>query len=328
MFNPLPEKIHFAHLPTPIEKLERLGQAFEGPEIYVKRDDLTGMAKTGNKVRKLEYLAAEAQREECDLLITCGGAQSNHARAAAVAAAKIGMKSHLLLRDGAGGDLDGNLFIDRLVGAEITFITAKEYEQANDIMARIAEEHDSKGGKAYVIPEGGSNALGALGYLAAMEELSRQMKTQRLEFDHIISAVGSGGTIAGMLLGRSAYEIKAEIHGLNVCDDAPYFQNRIFNIISDAKRRFGFEMSLKKSEINVIDGYVGKGYGLSSQEEIDLIKQTARLEGLILDPVYTGKAMFGLMDLIRKGRFQRGEKILFWHTGGIFGLFPKKALFF
>lgn len=323
-----PEKLHLAHVPTPIEKLERLSQAFEGPEIYVKRDDLTGMAKTGNKVRKLEYLVAEARREKCDLLITCGGAQSNHSRATAVAAAKLGIKSHLVLRDPTGGDLDGNLFLDRLVGAETTFITPKEYEQADDIMARIAEEHNAKGGKAYVIPEGGSNALGALGYVTAMEEVSRQTKTPRLEFDHMICAVGSGGTLAGMLLGRSAYGLKAEIHGINVCDDAPHFQNRIFSIIADAKRKFGFELNLKKSEINIIDGYVGKGYGLNSQEEIDLIKQVARLEGLILDPVYTCKAMFALLDLIRKGRFVRGEKILFWHTGGIFGLFPKKALFF
>lgn len=323
-----PERTALAHLPTPIEKLERLSQTFEGPEIYVKRDDLTGIAKTGNKVRKLEYLVAEALREQCDLLITCGGAQSNHARATAYAAAKCGMKSHLVLRNGAGGDLDGNLFIDRLVGAEITFISANEYEQADEIMARLADEHHAKGGKAYVIPEGGSNALGALGYVTAMEELARQMKAQHLEFDHMLCAVGSGGTLAGMLLGRHLYEIRSEIHGINVCDDAPYFQNRIFNIMAEAKRYFGLELNLKKSEISVIDGYVGKGYGLSSQDEIDLIKLAARIEGLILDPVYTGKAMYALMDLIRKGRFQRGEKILFWHTGGIFGLFPKKALFF
>lgn len=323
-----PERLALAHLPTPIEKLERLSQAWEGPEIFVKRDDLTGIAKTGNKVRKLEYLVAQAQREHCEVLITCGGAQSNHARATAYAAAKCGMKSHLVLRDGAGGDLDGNLFVDRLVGAEITFISAKEYEQADGIMAKIAEEYNAKGSKAYVIPEGGSNALGALGYVSAMEELARQMKAQRLEFDHLLCAVGSGGTLAGMLLGRHTHEIKAEVHGINVCDDAPYFQNRVFSIMAEAKRHYGFELSLKKSEISVIDGYVGKGYGLSSQEEIDLIKQAARMEGLILDPVYTGKAMFALMDLIRKGRFQRGEKVLFWHTGGIFGLFPKKALFF
>ncbi len=328
MLKNIPARLPLAHLPTPIEKLERLSQAFEGPEIYVKRDDLTGIAKTGNKVRKLEYLVAEAQREQCDLLITCGGAQSNHARATAFAAAKCGIKSQLVLRDGGGGDVDGNLFIDRLVGAEIHFIPTKDYEHVDSIMAKLAEEHNAQGGKAYVIPEGGSNALGALGYVAAMEELARQMKTLRIEFDHMICAVGSGGTLAGMLLGRSLHEIKAEVHGVNVCDDAPYFQNRIFNLLAEAKSRYGFALHLKKDDIHVIDGYVGKGYGLCSQEEIALIKQAARLEGLLLDPVYTGKAMFALMDLIRKGRFQRGEKILFWHTGGIFGLFPKKALFF
>ena len=323
-----PEKINFAHVPTPIEKLQRLSQMLEGPEIYVKRDDLTGMAKTGNKVRKLEYLVAEASRQGCEVLITCGGAQSNHARATAVAAAKVGMKSHLVLRDSTGGDLDGNLFINRMVGAEITFIGLQEYEQVDDIMARLAEDYAAKGAKPYVIPEGGSNGLGALGYVSAMEETARQMKAQRLEFDHMICAVGSGGTLAGMILGRSITDLQCEIHGINVCDDAPYFQNRIANILRDAKRRFGFELNVQKQDIKIIEGYVGKGYGLSSQEEIDLIKQVARLEGLILDPVYTGKAMFALADQIRQGRFQKGERILFWHTGGIFGLFPKKALFF
>jgi D-cysteine desulfhydrase len=323
-----PPKRHLAHLPTPLEALPRLSQSLEGPEIYFKRDDLTGIAKSGNKVRKLEYLLAEAQQQDCDLIVTCGGAQSNHARATAVAAAKIGIKCHLVLRNAISGDLDGNLFLDRLVGAEITFIAPPEYEQVDDIMARIAEAHGARGGKSYIIPEGGSNALGAMGYVAAMEEVAKQMKTQRLEFDHMICAVGSGGTMAGMLLGRSAFEVKTEIHGINVCDDAPHFQNRIANLVREAKRRFGFNLNLQKNDISIIDGYVGKGYGLNSQEEIDLIKQVARLEGIILDPVYTGKALFGVMDLIRKGRFKKGERILFWHTGGIFGLFPKKALFF
>ena len=324
----LPERIRLAHVPTPIEPLPRLSQWLEGPEIFFKRDDLTGIAKTGNKVRKLEYLIAEARQQGCEVLITCGGAQSNHARATAVAAAKLGMKCHLVLRNAMSGDLDGNLFLDRLFGAEITFITPLEYEQVDDLMAKLAEGLESKGHKAYVIPEGGSNALGALGYAAAMEEVVKQMKAQRLEFDHMICAVGSGGTMAGMLLGRSSFEVKAEIHGINVCDDATYFQNRIANIVRDAKRRFGFEINLQKNDISVIDGYVGKGYGLSRQEEIDLIKQVARMEGILLDPVYTGKAMYGVMDLIRQGRFKKSEKILFWHTGGIFGLFPKKALFF
>jgi D-cysteine desulfhydrase len=232
------------------------------------------------------------------------------------------------LRDSTGGDIDGNLLIDRLVGAEVSFITPQEYEQVNDIMHRLAEDYASKGTKAYVIPEGGSIALGALGYVLAMDEIARQMKAMRLEFDHIVSAVGSGGTLAGMLLGKSAYDIKAEIHGINVCDDAPYFQDRVSNIIREAKRRFGFDLNLQKKDINIIDGYVGKGYGLNRQEEIELIKQVAHVEGIILDPVYTVKAMYGLMDQIRKGRFTKAEKVLFWHTGGIFGLFPKRGLFF
>ncbi|MCG3118300.1 MAG: L-cysteate sulfo-lyase [bacterium] len=324
----LPERYALAHTPTPIEKLARLSQLFEGPELYLKRDDLTGMGKTGNKVRKLEFLVAEALREGAQLLITCGGLQSNHARATALTAAKVGLKSHLVLRDSAGSDTDGNLFIDRLVGAEVTSITPQEFEQVDDIMHRLAEDYAKQGVKAYVIPEGGSVALGALGYVVAMEEVSRQMKTLHLEFDHIISAVGSGGTLAGMLLGKSAYGLKAQIHGVNVCDDAPYFQERVSNIIREAKRKYGFELNLPKKDINIIDGYVGKGYGLNRQEEIELIKLVARTEGIILDPVYTVKAMFGLKDQIRKGRFTKSEKVLFWHTGGIFGLFPKRGLFF
>jgi len=324
----LPERRALAHAPTPIEKLERLSQLLEGPDIYIKRDDLTGIGKTGNKVRKLEFLVAEALREGAQLLITCGGLQSNHARATALAAAKIGVKSHLVLRDSAGGDIDGNLFIDRLVGAEVDFIALQEYESVDDIMHRLAEDYAKKGMKAYVIPEGGSTALGALGYVIAIEEACRQMKTLHVEFDHIISAVGSGGTLAGMLLGKNAYGMKAQIHGINVCDDASYFQERVSNIVREAKRRYGFELNLQKKDINIIDGYVGKGYGLNRQEEIELIKLVARIEGIILDPVYTAKAMFGLRDQIRKGRFTKSEKVLFWHTGGIFGLFPKRGLFF
>jgi len=324
----LPDRYALAHAPTPIEKLARLSQLFEGPEIYIKRDDLTGIGKTGNKVRKLEFLIAEALREGAQLLITCGGVQSNHARATALTAAKVGLKSHLVLRDSAGGDIDGNLFIDRLVGAEVEFITPQQYEQVDDMMHHLAEDYAAKDTKAYVIPEGGSTALGALGYVHAIDEVCRQMKTLRLEFDHVISAVGSGGTMAGMLLGKSAHGLKAQIHGINVCDDAPYFQDRISNIIREAKRKFGFDLNLPKKDINIIDGYIGKGYGLNRQEEIELIKLVAQTEGIILDPVYTAKAMFGLKDQIRKGRFTKSEKVLFWHTGGIFGLFAKRALFF
>jgi len=323
-----PERVSLAHLPTPIERLERLEKVFEGPEIWVKRDDLTGIGKTGNKVRKLEFLCAAAQRETAEVLITCGGIQSNHARATAVAASKLGMKSHLVLRDSTGGDVDGNLFIDRLVGAEVTFITPQEYEHRDEIMARVADDWTAKGHRPYVIPEGGSNALGALGYVVAMEELAKQLKQMKLEFDHMVCAVGSGGTLAGLIMGQWLYDVKTALHGINVCDTAEYFQERISGVLRDARKFFGLQMNVAKKDIHVIDGYVGKGYALSRQEEIDLIKLVARVEGLFLDPVYTGKAMYGLLEETRKGRFKKGERVLFWHTGGIFGLFPKRSLFF
>jgi D-cysteine desulfhydrase len=323
-----PNSIKLAQLPTPIEKLERLSLLLEGPQIYIKRDDLTGVELSGNKVRKLEFLLADALELDCDCLITCGSYQSNHARTTAVAAAKLGLKCHLVLRNTMGGAFDGNLFLNRLVGAEVKYITPEEYVRVGDIMADLSEELKSKGHRPYIIPEGGSNELGAVGYLKAAEEIAEQLKRLKLRVDHIIMAVGSGGTYAGMLLGKFLFDLRAEIYGINVCDHESYFVNKISDILKRAQKRFNLEVSLSKKDIKIIDGYVGKGYGLSSQEEIDTIKRVSQAEGIILDPVYTGKAMFGLADQIRHGKFKPGENVLFIHTGGIFGLFPKKALFF
>lgn len=323
-----PNSITLAQLPTPIEKLERLSALLEGPQIYIKRDDLTGLEFSGNKVRKLEFLLAEALEQECDLVITCGSFQSNHARTTTVAAAKLGVKCHLVLRNTMGGALDGNLFLDRLMGAEIKYITPEEYARVDEIMADLAEELRSKGHRPYVIPEGGSNELGTLGYLKAAQELAEQLRRLKLQIDYIVVAVGSGGTYAGMLLGKFIFDLHAEIHGINVCDNEAYFVNKISDILKKAQKRFSFEVSVGKKDIKIIDGYVGKGYGLSSQEEIDMIKRVSSAEGIILDPIYTGKAMLGLADQIRQGQYKPEENILFIHTGGVFGLFPKKALFF
>lgn len=323
-----PNSIHLAQLPTPIEKLARLSKIFEGPQLYIKRDDLTGIGLSGNKVRKLEFLMAEALEQQCDVLITCGGQQSNHARTTAVVAAKMNLKSHLVLRNSIGGALDGNLFLSKLVGAEVQYIAKEEYEWVDAIMAGIAADYKSKGHTPYIIPEGGSNELGVLGYLKAAKELANQLRGMNLKIDHIIIAVGSGGTYAGLLLGKFIYDIQAEIYGINVCDDEDYFVNKIFGILKKAQKRFNLNLNINKSDIKIIDGYVGKGYGLSSQEEIDIIKRVASAEGIILDPVYTGKAILGLADQIRQGKFKPEENILFIHTGGIFGLFPKRSLFF
>lgn len=323
-----PRSIDLAQLPTPVEKLARISKIFEGPQIYIKRDDLTGVGMTGNKVRKLEFLLAEALQNKCDYIITCGGYQSNHARAAAVAAATVGLKCLLVLRNSINAPLEGNLFIDRLVGAEFEYITPEEYMQVDDVMLGIAERLKEKGHKPYLIPEGGSNEVGSLGYLKATEELAYQLKSLKLKIDHVVVPVGSGGTYAGLLLGKFLYDLPAQIHGINVCDDESYFVNKISSLLKAMQKHFKLTLKIDKKDISIIDGYVGKGYGLSSQVEIDTIKKVARAEGIILDPVYTGKAMFGLSDQIRQGRFKPNENVLFIHTGGIFGLFPKKTLFF
>ncbi|MCH8953848.1 D-cysteine desulfhydrase family protein [candidate division KSB1 bacterium] len=323
-----PQSIDLAQLPTPVEKLERISNIFEGPQIYIKRDDLTDVGMTGNKVRKLEFLLAEAVQNKCDYVITCGGYQSNHARATAVASARVGLKCLLVLRNSLNAPLEGNLFIDRLVGAEFEYITPEEYMQVDDVMLRIAEKLKEKGHQPYVIPEGGSNEVGSLGYVKAAGELAQQLKSMKLRIDHIVLPVGSGGTYAGLLLGKFLYDLPAQIHGINVCDDDSYFVNKISSLLKAMQKRYKLTFKIDKKDINIIDGYVGKGYGLSSQHEIDIIKQVARAEGIILDPIYTGKAMFGLSDQIRQGKFKPGKNVLFVHTGGIFGLFPKKTLFF
>jgi len=227
-----------------------------------------------------------------------------------------------------GAPLEGNLFINRLVGAEFEYITLEEYMQVDDVMLRIAEKLKEKGHQPYVIPEGGSNEVGSLGYVKAAGELAHQLKSMKLRIDHIVVPVGSGGTYAGLLLGKFLYDLPAQIHGINVCDDDSYFVNKISGLLKAMQKRYKLTFKIDKKDISIIDGYVGKGYGLSSQHEIDTIKKVARAEGVILDPVYTGKAMFGLSDQIHQGKFKPGENVLFVHTGGIFGLFPKKTLFF
>jgi D-cysteine desulfhydrase len=323
----LPPRISIAHLPTPIQKLKKLSHELGRHEIYVKRDDLTGAALSGNKIRKLEFVAADALAKGADTLITCGGIQSNHARATAIVAATLGLKVHLVLRGTPDASFGGNLFLDRLVGAEFTFITPEAYKNNLEIMHRIARQLEQEGRQPYVVPEGASDALGSMGYLNAVHEMIDQCHEMKIEFEAIVCAVGSGGTHSGLLLGKFWHGLEGDILGVNVCDDASYFQNRIFGIIEDVKTQFKLDLGIKKSDIHLIDGYVGKGYALSRPEEITLIKHLARTEGCILDPVYTGKAMFGLLDQIKQGNFKNYQRILFLHSGGIYGLFPAEALF-
>ena len=324
----IPERIHLANLPTRIEKLDKLTSVLGGPEIYIKRDDQTGTEFSGNKVRKLEYSVKEALDMGCNYLITCGGVQSNHCRATAAAAAKLGMKSCLVLRGDAGSEAEGNLLIDRLLGADIRFITAEEYsDQRTEIMEAIKRETDDKGFKAYIIPEGASNGIGSFGYYTAMEEIIEQEKELGIHFDCIVLATGSGGTYSGLWLANKLLGHSSDVYGICVGGDAGYFKARIPEILFESMEYMDVKIPVSPEDINIIDGYVGRGYALSRPEELRFIHGFAELEGIILDPVYTGKAMYGLTEEIKKGKFKNYKNILFIHTGGLFGLFPQGDLF-
>ncbi|MBB6217886.1 D-cysteine desulfhydrase [Anaerosolibacter carboniphilus] len=325
----IPKRIRLANLPTRIEKLDRLSKELGGPQIFIKRDDQTGSEISGNKIRKLEYVIQEALEQNCDYLITCGGIQSNHARATAAAAARLGLGSCLVLRSSGNDSLEGNYFLDKLLGADIEFITPEDYkERRMEIMEEIKARLVQQGHRPYIIPEGASNGIGTFGYYTGMEEILEQEKQMGIIFDAIVLAVGSGGTYSGMFLANKLLGHETKIFGVNVCDDASYFKDRIYDILQDSFRYIDKTIDFSKDEISIIDGYVGKGYALSTVEELEFIHWLAKLEGIILDPVYTGKGMYGLVNEIKKGKMVGYENILFIHTGGIFGLFPKKDLFF
>ena len=325
---PFPNKITLANLPTKIEKLERFSQSL-GLSVFIKRDDLTGMEYSGNKIRKLEYCVREALDQGADTLITCGGLQSNHCRATAAVAAKLGLRSCLVLRSGTPvPPPDGNYFIDKLLGADIRFIDADAYrERRTQIMEELAREYATRGHKAYLIPEGASNGIGTFGYLSCMQEIMEQEKKLGVTFDTIVDAVGSGGTFAGLCLANRLYGMQKRMVGVNVCDDAPFFQRRVSEIVEEAGEYLQNPVSIAPGEVEILDGYVGRGYALSRPEELSFLHEFAKLEGIVLDPVYTGKCMYGFVQEVKKGTFTGSKNVLFLHTGGLFGLFPARELF-
>lgn len=324
----IPERIILANLPTKIEKLERISAQLQGPSIYIKRDDQTGTELSGNKIRKLEYCIREAIDQGCDTLITCGGIQSNHCRATAAAAAKLGLKAIVVLRGHDPDTYEGNLLLDHLLGAEVRWISSEDYrDHRMDIMHTIADEVSAKGQQAYVIPEGASSGIGAFGYFSALQEIVQQEQELGISFDAVIVAVGSGGTHGGLLLAQQLLPTSHRIIGINVCDDEDYFIKAITTVIEESAHYLDQPVTIPTEAIEIIDGYVGKGYAQSQPQELQCIKDLASLEGVILDPVYTGKAFYGLVEEIRKGTFQDLQNILFIHTGGLYGLFPHSASF-
>jgi D-cysteine desulfhydrase len=323
-----PPSIRMAQLPTPLQEMKRLSAYYGGPRIFFKRDDLTGFELSGNKIRKLEFLLADARRKKATVLVTCGGIQSNHCRATAAAGARLGFKVHLLLRGRIPRHpYDGNLLLDHLFGAEITFCTRREYAQHRDaLIADIMKHYTRRRERPYYFPVGASVPIGCWGYIRAFEETHAQLREMKVRATHFVNAVGSGGTTAGLLLGRELVRQRAiQLLSINVCDDAEYFYREIRALIAETKQQFKLDVPDPAAiSFEVLDGYIGDGYAIPYDAEIREIRRVAELEGVLLDAVYTGKAFYGMVDQIRRGRLGKKDTVVFFHTGGAFALFAQK----
>lgn len=310
-----------AQLPTPLEKLERLSRELGGPELLIKRDDQTGLALGGNKARKLEFLVGQALAQGADTLVTAGAAQSNHCRQTAAAAAKAGLKCELIL-NGTKPELpNGNLLLNQLLGANEHWI---DRTQRPAKLRELPEQLRAQGRKPYVIGVGGSNGVGATGYVVAMIELMEQLQATKQRVDNIVFGSSSGGTQAGMVLGARVAGFTGKLHGLSIDKGDPEleaYEEEVSQIANECAEYTGSDVRLTKADIQVVYGYMGEGYGIVGDLEREAIRLMARREGIILDPVYAGRAFGALVDLIRKGMFKRDETVLFWHTGGAPALF-------
>ncbi|WP_299592554.1 D-cysteine desulfhydrase family protein [uncultured Microbulbifer sp.] len=330
-----PARERLANLPTPLEPLPKISEQFSlpygGPKIWIKRDDLTESAMSGNKLRKLEFIIAEARARGCNTLITCGGEQSNHCRATALAAAKAGLQSHLILRRGRGNSTDvpdGNLLVDYLAGAKVSLYPLREYlDTLPQLFEQWSEFYMQQGDRALCIPTGGSDSLGIWGYILGTEELLQDCANAGFQPDQLVCASGSGGTQAGLTLGCQLLEADTQVTGYAVCDSADYFVGKVSADVNDWARRYRQAFELDKRRIHVIDDYIGPGYGIATEEIYQTIALAAQLEGILLDPVYTGKAFHGMLQDIQRGQYTGCENLVFIHTGGQFGIFPQRTGF-
>lgn len=317
-------RISLAHLPTPLEPMPRLSAELGGPEIWVKRDDCTGLSTGGNKTRKLEFLMAEAEAAGAEMVMTQGATQSNHARQTAAAAARLGMSCHILLEDRTGSNdpnynQNGNVLLDHLHGATTEIHPAGG--DMNAILEAAAETRRAAGTRVYTIPSGGSNPTGALGYVNAAMEFVTQANDARLGFDQIIHATGSAGTQAGLVAGLCAMNAGIPLLGIGVRAPKPKQEANVLALAEATTARLGCAGIVQPDDVVANCDYVGDGYGIPTEGCLEAIRMFAELEGLLLDPVYSAKAAAGMIDLIRKGHYTASQRILFWHTGGAAALF-------
>ncbi|MFP6729941.1 MAG: D-cysteine desulfhydrase [Alphaproteobacteria bacterium] len=327
-------RVRLAHLPTPLEPLERLSDHLGGPRIYVKRDDCTGLATGGNKTRKLEFLLADALETGCDTIITEGGRQSNHVRQTAAAAAKLGLDCELVQQTAhfwqdPDYDQTGNIFLDRLLGARLHDVPGEADRKPG--MAEVAEAVAARGGKPYVIPAGGSTPLGGLGYAGCAFEIADQAEALDITVDHIVLASGSGGTqgglVAGLLALGGGIAVLGPALGIDIDADPQGVPERVRAVAEGTAALLGVSGGVPASAVAVNSDYAGEAYGAPTPGMVEAVTLLARLEGLLLDLVYSGKAMAGLIDLIRQGVFAAGETIVFIHTGGMPALFAYRGAF-
>jgi len=323
-------RVRLGHMPTPLEPMDNLSKHLGGPRLWIKRDDCTGLSSGGNKTRKLEFLMAEAQAQQADVVVTQGATQSNHARQTAAAAAKLGMGCIILLEDRTGYTdeaytLNGNVLLDELHGASISKRKGGTDMQAE--MEIVAADLRKKGGRPYVIPGGGSNAVGALGYVNCAIELLNQANDMGLKIDLVVHATGSAGTQAGLVTGLVALNSGIPVLGIGVRAPKDRQEANVLALAEKTAAHLGLASIMKPEHVVANCDYVGQGYGIPTEGMVEALKLVARTEGILLDPVYSGKGMAGLIDLIKKGEMREYENIVFLHTGGSVGLFGYPTAF-
>ncbi len=324
------QRIALCHRPTPLESLNRLSDHLGGPQIFIKRDDCTGLAGGGNKTRKLEFLMADALQQGADTVITTGGLQSNHARQTAAAAAKLGLKCELVLprvvdRHDSLYESNGNALLDRLLGATIHVVDDRD--EAERRIQQLTTAAAARGGKAYFIPAGGSTPIGALGYVDAMLECLNQAEQAGLTPTHHVVVTGSGGTHSGLLVGLMHTNSEQSLLGFSVAHSAEQDQSVVQALADKTAKLLGLSRDVDSQQIIINDEFLGPGYGEPTKAMLDAVSLIARLEGILLDPVYTGKAMAGLIETVQRGQFKPTDQIVFWHTGGTPALYAYQPTF-
>lgn len=323
-------RLRITHAPTPLEPMLRLTRLLDGPNLWIKRDDCTGLATGGNKTRKLEFLMADALAQGADTVITQGATQSNHARQTAAIAARLGLQCHLILEDRTGYRHDdyrnsGNVLLDRLFEARLSEVPAGTDMDA--AMAQLSDRLRGEGRKPYVIPGGGSNSVGALGYVTCALELVDQANNQGLAIDALVTATGSAGTQAGLVAGLEGARADVPVLGVGVRAPKAAQEDKVFRLAEQTAELLGAAGAVERAKVVANCEYIGEGYGIPTAGMVEAVQFVARSEGILLDPVYSGKAMAALIDLIRKGHFPKGQNVVFLHTGGAVGLYGYRHAF-